>query len=297
MLRGLTADRDAVRGAVWMTVASLFVAAAAGCVRELSGAYSVVQLVFLRSVIGVTLLSPWMWRMSRRGTLGTARLPLYGLRTVLSYSGMVCLFYGFANMPLGEVYSLMFLVPLITILLAVFLLRERAGPHAMAACAVGFAGALVVLRPGIVSVSLAAAAVLYTAVAYAGVNICIKSLARTDSPVQITIYGHAIALPLAFVPAMLVWKTPTWEDLPLILALGVCQLLSALFHARSVSAADARIVQPFNFLRLPFTVIVGWIAFAELPSNWTWLGAAMIFAASYYALYSEGRARKRASRP
>jgi drug/metabolite transporter (DMT)-like permease len=293
MLRGLIADRDAVRGAVWMSIASLFVALAAGCVRELSGAYSVVQLVFLRSVIGVALLSPWMWRMSRRGTLATSRLPLYGMRTALSYSGMVCLFYGFANMPLGEVYALMFLVPLITIVLAVFLLRERAGPPALAACVVGFAGALVVLRPGIVSISLGAAAVLYTAVAYASVNICIKSLARTDGPVQITIYGHVIALPIAFIPALLVWKTPAWEDLPLILALGACQLLSGLFHARSVSAADARVVQPFNFLRLPFTVFIGWFLFAELPSNWTWLGAALIFAASYYALYSEGRANRR----
>ena len=289
MMRGLTADRDAVRGTLWMAAASLFVAMSAACVRELSDTYSVFQLVFLRSVIGSALLAPWMFRMAQRGTLRTTRLSLYGLRTALSYSGMVCVFYGFANMPIGEVYALLFLVPLITIVLAVVILREAADTHAWLACAVGFIGALVVLRPGIIAISLAAGAVLYTAVAYAATNICIKSLARTDTPVHITIYAHLVALPVALVPALLVWKNPEWADVPWILALGTFQLLSGLFHARSVSAADARVVQPFNFLRLPFSVVIAWFLFAELPSHWTWLGAALIFAGSYYVLYSEGR--------
>jgi len=293
MLRDLTADRNAVRGALWMAGASLLVAMSAACVRELSGSYSVFQLVFLRSVIGTTLLSPWMFRMGRRGTLRTTRLPLYVLRTALSYSGMVCVFYGLGHMPIGEVYSLLFLVPLITIVLAVLVLGEQAGAHAWIACAVGFVGALVILRPGIIPMTIAAGAVLYTAVTYAGTNICIKALARTDTPVHITIYGHVVALPFALVPALIVWKDPEWVHLPWILALGTLQLLSGLFHARSVSAADARVVQPFNFLRLPFSVVIAWFLFAELPSHWTWLGAGLIFASSYYVLYREGKARAR----
>jgi len=291
-MRPPVADRNALRGALWMAAASLMVALSAACVRELSGSYSVFQLVFLRSVVGTTLLAPWMFRMGLRGTLMTTRLPLYMLRTALSYSGMVCVFYAIANIPIGEVYALLFLVPLITIVLAVLVLGERAGPHAWIACTVGFFGALVILRPGIIPVSLAAGAVLYTAVAYGSTNICIKALARTDSPVQITIYGHVVALPLALVPALLVWKDPAWADMPWILALGGIQLLSGLFHARAVSAADARVVQPFNFLRLPFSVVVAWFLFAELPSHWTWLGAGLIFASSYYVLYREGRTRR-----
>jgi len=293
MSRVLSADRNVVRGALWMAAASLMVAFSAACVRELSGSYSVFQLVFLRSVVGTTLLTPWMLRMARHGTLRTTRLPLYTLRTALSYRGMVCVFYGLANMPIGEVYALLFLVPLITIVLAVLILGEQAGLHAWIACGVGFAGALVILRPGIIPITIAAGAVLYTAVTYAGTNICIKALARTDSPVHITIYGHVVALPFALIPALIVWKDPAWADVPWILALGTLQLLSGLFHARSVSAADARVVQPFNFLRLPFSVVVAWFLFAELPSHWTWLGAGLIFASSYYVLYRESRLRGR----
>ncbi len=280
-------QRNAVRGALWMAAASTMIALSAACVRELSGSYSAFQLVFLRSAIGVMLMLPWLVRMARHGTLRTNHLPLYVLRTVLSYTGMVCVFFGLANMPIGEVYALLFLVPLITIVLAVLILREKAGSHAWVACAVGFIGALVILRPGIIAISLAAAAVLVTALVYGATNICIKVLTRTDGPVQITIYGNLLNLILAVVPALLVWRGVAWADAPWILALGLFQTLAGLFHARAVHAADARVVQPFNFLRLPISVLVAYLLFAELPSPWTWLGAGLIFASSYYVLYRE----------
>ena len=78
--------------------------------------------------------------------------------------------------------------------------------------------------------------------------------------------------------------------------MGLFQTLAGLFHARSVQAADARIVQPFNFLRLPASVLFAYILFAELPSPWIWLGAGLIFASSYYVLYRESGSRSRNSR-
>ena len=287
--------RPAVRGALWMCAASVMIAISAACIRELSGSYNTFQLVFFRSAVGLLLLAPWMYRTSRLGKLSTKRLPLYLLRTSLSYTGMVCVFYGLANMPIGEVYALLFLVPIITIVMAVLLLKEKAGIEAWIACGVSFVGALVILRPGIIAITIAAIAVLVTAVTYAGTNICIKLLSKTDSPAQITFYGQLIALPLALGPALIVWKTPAWSDLPLIIALGALQLLAGLFHAYSVRAADARVVQPFNFVRLPASVLIAFILFSELPSHWTWLGAGMIFASSYYVLYKESTNKKAAN--
>lgn len=292
MNRGGLWGRNAVRGAFWMAGASTMIALSAMCVRELSGSYSAFQLVFLRSAVGAALLLPWLVRMARHGTLQTRKFPLYVLRTALSYTGMVCVFYGLANMPIGEVYALLFLVPLITIVLAVVVLREHAGSHAWLACGVGFIGALVILRPGIIAVSIAAAAVLVTALAYGATNICIKVLSRTDGPVQITIYGNMLNLAFALVPALFVWRELSWAHAPWILALGLFQTLAALCHARAVHAADARVVQPFNFLRLPVSVLAAYILFAELPSPWTWLGAGLIFASSYYVLYRETGMKK-----
>ena len=285
-------SNDAIRGALWMAGSSTMVAIAASCVRHLSADFSVFQLVFMRSLLGTLMITPWMIRMGMGGTLRTTRMPLYLLRTGLSYTGMICVFYGLANMPIGEVYSLLFLVPLITVVLAVLILGERATIQGWIACGIGFIGALIILRPGVIEMTLAAAAVLVTAVTYASTNICIKSISKTDSPVQITIYGNLLSLLVATIPTFFVWNMPDWKDIPWILALGLCYLLAGLFHARSVQAADARVVQPFNFLRLPVSVIIAFWLFAELPSAWTWLGAALIFAATYYSLYSE-TARKR----
>ena len=284
-------NRDAVRGALWMTGASMMIALSAACVRHLSGSFTAFELVFIRCTLGALFLLPWITKMAMRGTLRTTRMPLYILRTALSYTGMVCVFFGLANMPIGEVYSLLFLVPLITIVLAVLLLKEQAGSQAWIACGVGFIGALVILRPGIIDVSLAASAVLITAVTYAATNTCIKSLSRTDTPVQITIYGNLLAIPIAFIPALFFWHTPSWEDVPWLIAMALFQTCAGLFHARSVQAADARVVQPFNFLRLPASVLLAWYLFAELPSHWTWLGATPIFARSYYVLYRGGASR------
>lgn len=286
-------NKDAVRGALWMTGASMMIALSAACVRHLSASFSSFELVFFRCALGTLFLLPWITRMAMLGTLRTTRMPTYLLRTLLSYTGMVCVFFGLANMPIGEVYALLFLVPLITIVLAVLVLKEHAGSHAWIACGVGFIGALVILRPGIIDVSLAAGAVLVTAVTYAATNTCIKSLSRTDTPVQITIYGNLLALPIALVPALAVWHMPTWQDIPWIVAMALFQTCAGLFHARSVQAADARVVQPFNFLRLPASVVLAYFLFAELPSHWTWLGAVLIFASSYYVLYREGNPSRR----
>ena len=117
--------RNAVRGALWMTGASVMVALSASCVRQLSGAFSPFELVFLRNAMGALYLLPWIVQMGSRGTLRTRRMPMYTLRTAMSYSGMVCVFYGIGHMPIGEVYALLFLVPLITIVQAAVRFIER----------------------------------------------------------------------------------------------------------------------------------------------------------------------------
>ena len=94
-------------------------------------------------------------------------------------------------------------------------------------------------------------------------------------------------VPLALVPMLLVWVTPAWRDVPWILGLALFNTLGGLFHARAVSATDARVVQPFSFLRLIWSVVVGYLMFAELPGIWIWVGASIIFSSSYYILYTE----------
>lgn len=285
----------ALKGIFWMIMATLMAAMTGGAVRYLDGAYSPFELVFFRSVLALVILSPWLIRSAAGESLRPrdARVfTLFMLRSIFSYGGLVFLFFALAAMPIAEVYALLFTTPLFTILLAVLLLRERAGTVTWIACLIGFAGALVIIRPGFVEVGLAALAALSTAGLYASANICIKMLSRTETTVRITIYNNLMILPLALAPTLFVWVTPSWADAPWVAAMALTSALGGLFHANGVAATDARVVQPFSFLRVIWSAGIGYLMFAELPGVWVWAGATIIFASSYYILYAETRRKE-----
>lgn len=282
----------ALTGIFWMVLAALGYSLSAGLVRKLAADFSAFELVFLRTVVGLAMLLPWLVLRVGRGSLKTRRLPLFVLRSSLTYLAMVSTFYALGKMPIADVYALQFTLPLFTILLAVMVLGERAGIDSWLACIAGFLGTLVILRPGFEDITLAAMAALASAAFYGAANICIKALSRTESAVLITVYANIIMLPLSALPAVFAWHTPEWRHVPWILALGVTNTLGQLVLARAIAAADARVVWPFDFLRLPFAVAIGYFMFAELPGVWTWLGAVIIFGSSYYIIQREARSRQ-----
>lgn len=277
-----------VAGVFWMCMATLLSSVAGGLVRELAGQVPTIELVFFRNVIALLMLSPWMFRQPR-GTLRTTRLPLYGLRVLFAYLAMVMLFYALGQMPIADVYALQYTIPLFTIVLAVLILKQHADIHSWSACLVGFAGALVVMRPGIVEITVASVCALLAASMSAGSNTTIKLLSKTDGPAVITTYTNLLMMPLAFIPLLFVWVTPTWGNAPLILGVGVASASGGYCFTRAVASADARVVQPFQFSRMIFATAIGYLMFAEFPDIWTWVGSAIIFVSSYYLVLQESK--------
>ncbi len=273
-------------GIFWMCMATLLSSLGGGMVRALAGEIPVIELVFFRNVVALAILAPWVMR---RGTirLPVARLPLYGLRVAFAYSSMVMLFYALGRMPIADVYALQYTIPLFTIMLAVLVLKQHADGHSWAACLAGLAGALIIMRPGIIELTLAAVCAIASALVAAGSNTTIKLLSRTESPEVITVWTNLMMMPLAFVPMLFVWVTPSWSQAPWLLAIGITMSMGGYSFTRSVASADARIVQPFQFSRMIFATAIGFLMFAELPDVWTWIGAAVIFAASYYVVLHE----------
>ena len=277
----------------WMICGSLLAALTGGAVRQVGGDYSTFELVFLRGIIATTMMLPILIRRARTESMRPRRVKLYLARTCFSYAGTLCLFFALTNMPVADTYALLFTIPIFTILLAVIILKEGSGLRSWIVCGIGFTGALIIIRPGFVEVSVAALAALGTAVCFASANICIRTLSSTESPVRITAYNSMLMLVFSAPLAIMYWKTPAWEHVPWIIAIGVTNTVGALCHSRALSMAEARVVQPFSFLRLVWSVGVGWVLFAELPGVWTWVGAAVIFGASYYMLLAERGARRR----
>ena len=168
------------RGILWMIFATANYAATYAVVRHLSTDFSIFQLVFFRSVLGVILMAPWLFKVGA-GILKTDHFGSYVYRSILNYGGMVLLIFALANLPLQDVTGLMFTSPLFTVLFVVLFLGERPGIRRWVALLIGFGGVMIIIRPGFQELTWAAIGVVVTSCAYALINVSTKQLAKLDS--------------------------------------------------------------------------------------------------------------------
>ena len=253
-------------------------------VRQLSADYSSFEILFFRNLVSVCILLPLAMR-SGLSSLKTQRLQLHSLRALLSYIGVLLLFYGIANIPLPDVTALSFTQPLFVVVLAALILKEVVNGARWIAVIAGFVGLLVIVRPG----ELATVLVLLSAFSYAVSNICVKRLMTTDTANQSVFYFNLLMLPIALVPALFVWVTPALADLPLFVAIGVNGTIAVYAYARSFTLADASAVMPFDFLRMPMAATAAFLLFSETGDIWTWVGSVIIFASSYFLARSSSK--------
>jgi drug/metabolite transporter (DMT)-like permease len=275
-----------IAGPAWMILAGLGYTLASVCTRELSSDYSTAQLAFMRAVIAIGFVVPMILR-NGISVMKTSVFPLHLLRSFFTYGGMMCWFYAVSVIPISDYTALLYFQPIFTILFAMLILREKAGPRTWAAVAVAFVGALIILRPGFQDISLGMVATIGTALLFAGVNTCMKTLSRTDSPSVLVAYVSILMLVLSAVPAWLYWTDPVLGDAPAILGIGVFALAGQYAITRAIMVADARVIQPFDFSRLITAALLGWIVFGETSDAYTWAGALVIFCASYYVIVFE----------
>ena len=269
-----------------MILAGVCYVATGTVVRHLSDTFAVFEIIFIRSVVALVMLAPLFIRTGWRG-LRTSRFPLHGFRTALAYVGMMCWFYGVSRIPLADYYALQFTMPVFTIAGAVIFLGERASLRHWMAVAAGFVGVLIILRPGLVVIGIGVIAALGASLAFSAVNCCVRVLTRTDSAPVIVTYGNLLILPVSLVLALPGWIMPTWIELGWLVGVGVLGTIAQLAITRAVAVADARVVQPFDFLRLPFAAALGYVLFGEVTDVWTWAGALVIFVAGYAVLHLE----------
>jgi len=269
------------RGIFWMIFATANYAATYAVVRYLSTDFSIFQLVFFRSILGVILMAPWLFQVGV-GILKTDHFGSYVYRSILNYGGMVLLIFALANLPLQDVTGLMFTSPLFTVLLVVLFLGERPGIRRWTALLIGFGGVMIIIRPGFQELTWAAIGVVVTSCAYALINVSTKQLAKIDSSNKIIYYDFVLMSTIGLVPATLFWSEVRAEHLVWILAVGIFSALARQGIIRALAVGEASVVMPFNFLKLPFTVCLGVLFFQENPDIWTGAGALVIFGSSYY---------------
>jgi drug/metabolite transporter (DMT)-like permease len=246
------------------------------------------ELVFFRNLFGLLFMLPWLLRVGP-GILKTKRLPLHAFRSTIGLGAMLCWFTAVSMMPIAEATALSFTTPLFATLGAALFLGEIVRFRRWAATVVGLIGALVIVRPAGVDLGLASSLVLLASAFMSMAALSIKSLSRTESPGTIVFFMGLIMTPISLIPALLNWTTPQLADYPWFVALGLLATLGQIALARAFASADVSAVLPFDFSRLIFAAILGYLFFAETPDTWTWAGAAIIFSATLYTAHRESR--------
>ena len=283
---------QSLRGILFMVVATVLWTATMLSVRVVSQRLHPFEVVFFRNFFGVVILLPFLlnhgWAVLR-----TKRLGLQTLRGVLNAASLTTIFLAIPITPLALATALDFSCALFGAVLAVIVLGERLRFWRMAAFAVGFAGILVVLQPGAVAIEIGPILVLFSSLLVGVSFVIIKVLSRTDSSVTTTLYTGLVSTPFTLVLAIPVWQWPALADWPWLFAIGACGGLSYVCIAQAFRETDMTATLPFDFLRLIWSTVAAFWLFMEVPSVWTWVGAAMIFSAGLALAYREGKEEAR----
>ncbi|MGE0094984.1 MAG: DMT family transporter [Alphaproteobacteria bacterium] len=276
------------RGILWMLASAFAFTAMLGTVKPASQNLHPFEVTFFRHFFTLLIMLPWMLRLGVEN-LRTKRFPLIALRGLLGFISTVLWFYAVPNLALADATAINFTAPLWATVFAALILHEPIRLRRWTATAIGFTGVLVVLRPGFQDLSVWALVMLFGAACWGSQHIVLKTLSRTE-PTNVIVCYHAILLtPAALILSLFVWRTPGLVDILWLVALGSLGTVGHLCLARSFAAAEASVVLPFDFSKMPIAAAIGYVAFDEHPDLWTWAGAALIVAAATYIARREAQ--------
>ena len=275
-----------------MVAAIALFAIADATVKWLAGSYSPFEIVFFRHLFGMIPIAVLVWRGGGVGALATRRPIAHALRAAFLFFALAALYVGLAHMPLAEAIAVAFTAPLFTTALSRPVLGEPVGPRRWAAVTVGFAGALVMIRPGTEAFRPEALLVLAAALCFASAALMTRHMARSETNVAILTYSTIGALlgSLPFLGA--VWLTPSAGHLGLFALIGLLGGVGAYLVIVAYRHAPAAVVAPFEYTALVWAAIIGWLVWREQPDPAVWLGAGLIAVAGIYITHREAAAAR-----
>ena len=297
-----------VRAAYWTILSAFFVIIYTSLAKHLARDLPIPVIVFVRCIFGMILFAPlflpYLLPSSAKGaqdtgskSLKTDRPWLMLSRGVSTMVALYCIFSAVSLIPIATVVAVQYSKPFVVTILAVLILREIMTGARWLTLAIGFAGMLLIVQPGVsgfepriwhLGILLAIGAML--AEAYG--SITLKILTRTNSPDRTVAYLVMGMLAASAIPGLWYWQTPTLAQFGWLAAAAVSANVFQQCMARGFAAADATVVVPFEFSRLVFAAIFGAVFFGEIASLWTWLGAAVILSGALWLAHMEKKARR-----
>ena len=262
--------------AMWMAgwLSLMLIMAVAG--RETTRELNVFQIMEVRSLVGFVLLAPFISRAGGFKVLRTSRLPQHVGRNLVHYVAQLGWFFALTLIPIGQVVAIEFTMPIWTAILAASFLSERMTPWKIAAIVLGLVGVVVIVRPATGEINPGQLIALGAAMGFGISMALVKSLTRTESALSILFWMLVVQSAAGFVPTLFVWTWPSAYVWAWVGVIAVCGTFSHYCLASAMRYADATIVVPMDFLRVPLTAAAGWLLYSERLDAWTVVGAGLI---------------------
>ncbi len=296
-----------LQGALWIIGSCIGGTVMSIGIKLLDGEIHSTQITFLRCLLSLFLIWPFLVRQYRVDlgrdraqasllSLGP-RWRLHVVRGVLVAIAMNCGYYAIATIPLATVTVLFFTSPLFVTLFAVPILGEKVGWRRWMATTIGFVGALVVLRPEGTGVDWAMILAVGSSMLFALVVLIGKKLSETEPTSRIMLATMGVTALISAIPAAFVWITPSLSQLALIVVVSIFATSRSYTDIRGYALGEASFVAPFNYTRLIFMALAGYLIFAEVPEDAALIGAVLIIGSSLYIAQREARLKRQTGRP
>lgn len=280
-----------VQGALWLVSGGFIFTCNGVMIRLLSDQVESVQTAFFRAVFSVLMLLPLMMS-GRVRPWASQRKTGHFWRTLMGTLSMVLGFYAVSMLPLADATALGFSQPLFSVCVAALVLREKVRWRRWSATIVGFIGVLVMVRPGEGSLQAGALVALANALTVSLSILLVRRLSASETPLMILTQFAIWSTLLLALPAIWVWRWPDAWGWTLAIGVSASATVGQYFWVQAFKAGEMSAVAPFEYLRLPFAVFMGWLIWGQMPEIWTYVGAAIVIASALYIAQREAQLAK-----
>ena len=288
------ARRELLVAVAFMVLGASLIPAMNALAKYLASDYPVWQVVWARFLGHIIWMMLFFWPRRGFAIFRTARPTTQTVRSLVFFVANVCFITALPFVDLATASAVMFTAPIIVTALAVPLLRERVGLRRWTAVAIGFAGALVIIRPGSVLFDPWALLVFVSASYYAVYQIWTRRLTLVDSPETLIVYTAAVgALATTVAIPWLARMPDSFLDFAAFAGLGLVGALAHLCIVQALKRAPVSTVSPFGYFELVTAVLFGYAIFGDLPDAATWAGATLIVVSGAWIAFRSGRSAVR----
>ena len=300
-----------VNGVIFLILAAFIISIQNIAIKWIGGDYSALEIVAVRSLVALPFTLLFYRMEGGRGLPSTQKPKLEILRGVFLFLSYTTYMMGLAALPLAQIEAIRFSVPLVITLLSVLILGEKVGVRRWLALLVGFAGVILIVRPGSTTFNLGSIFILFSVLFYAFVAIITRKLQSNDSSATMAFISSLVYLVMALVLAPLPaiasgipnahpsveflirsWSMPTLLDLAIMLGVGLVWAGWMYFLSRAYSLAQASVLAPFEYISLPINIFWGLLIWGEMPTLMTLAGALLTLVSGLFILFKRRQERK-----